>query len=613
MMGGDETLPALFAARVDASGDAVALQEFDSDRQALVEAITWNDWRARTYDMAAAFVASGCARGSACAILAGNSSLWPLAELGAIHAGLVTVGVYPSAAASQLRTLLADAAVSAVVVDSELQLTKVREATIGWSEPLLVVVRAAGAELRCEAESLVYEVDWTAFVARGAAVRREDPAFFQLVQQGWTLLVPDDIAMLVYTSGSTGVPKGARLSHRYVVASARSVQDTLGLTRDDSSLSYLPFAHASERIFGLYTRIACGMTATLVEDPAQLWAASVVAEPTLFGGMPRFFEKVYEGLLAARGGESAAAAAEWDRTLARGRERSRLRQVGAPVPPAIDARWQEGRGRIEAVLGGFFGPRLRLATSGGAALPLEVAEYLDACGVTILGAYGQTEHLCGTFNRPECYRHDSVGLAMPGAMLRIADDGEVQFWRSALAFSGYHERPAETRDAFTDDGLWLRTGDLGTVDQDGFLRITGRTKELIALSNGKKVAPLPLEARLAEGGLIAHAMIHGEGRPYLVALISLRWRLVERWQRTLGIEGDAATLSRHAALREEVSRIVARVNAEVSRPEQVRKFMILPHEFSVEAGEITPSHKVRRSVVAARYADELETLYQETT
>ncbi len=626
MIGVDETLPALFAARVDASGDAVALQEFDADRRALGGAITWDAWRERTYDVAAAFVASGCARGSACAILAGNTSLWPLAELGAIHAGLVTVGVYPSAAAPQVRTLLADAAVSAVVVDSELQLTKVREATTGWSEPLLVVVRAAGVVLRQarasplrEAplresplrESPVREVEWSAFVARGAAVRREDPAFFQLVQQRWALLVPDDIAMLVYTSGSTGVPKGARLSHRYVVASARSVRDTLGLTRDDSSLSYLPFAHAGERIFGLYTRIACGMTATLVEDPAQLWAAGVVAEPTLFGGMPRFFEKVYEGLLAARGDESAEAAAQWDATVARGRERSRLRQVGAAVPPALDARWQEGRGRIKAVLSGFFGPRLRLATSGGAALPLEVAEYLDACGVTILGAYGQTEHLCGTFNRPGCYRHDSVGLAMPGAMLRIARDGEVQFWRSALAFSGYHERPAETRDAFTDDGLWLRTGDLGTVDQDGFLRITGRTKELIALSNGKKVAPLPLEARLAEGGLIAHAIIHGEGRAYLVALVSLRWRLVEGWQRTLGIDGDAATLARHPALREEVSRLVARANAEVSRPEQVRKFTILPHELSVEAGEITPSHKMRRSVVAARYADELETLYRE--
>ncbi len=261
----------------------------------------------------------------------------------------------------------------------------------------------------------------------------------------------------------------------------------------------------------------------------------------------------------------------------------------------------------------FFGPRLRLATSGGAALPIEVAEYLDACGLTILGAYGQTEHLCGTFNRPECYRHDAVGLAMPGTMLRISEEGEVQFWRSALTFSGYHERPAETREAFTDDGAWLRTGDLGVVGADGFLRITGRTKELIALSNGKKVAPLPIEARLTDGeeGLIAHAVVLGEGRPYLVALLTLRWSLVERWQKAHGIVGDFDALAEHPALREELARSVARANAQVSRPEQVKRFGIVPGEFTVESGELTPSHKVRRSVIAARYATEIDTLYRE--
>ena len=425
--------------------------------------------------------------------------------------------------------------------------------------------------------------------------------------------VPDDIAMLVYTSGSTGVPKGARLSHRYVVASARSIRDTLGLGSEDSSISYLPFAHASERIFGLYTRIACGMTATIVAEPAQLWAASSVAEPTLFGGMPRFFEKVHERLLAARADLSTEESVRWDATVALGRERSRLRQVGAPVPAELERRWEEGRRCMAAVLATCFGPRLRLATSGGATLPVEVAEYLDACGLTVLGAYGQTEHLCGTFNRPERYRHDSVGLAMPGAMLRISDDGEVQFRHSALAFSGYHERPAESRDAFTEDGLWLRTGDLGTVEGDGFLRIIGRTKELIALANGKKVAPLPIEARLAEGGegLLAHAVVLGEGRPYLVALVSLRWTLVERWQRAHGIEGDRDALVRHPALRSLIAQRIARANAEVSRPEQVRRFAILPRELSEAAGELTPSHKVRRSLVAERFAVQVETLYRE--
>lgn len=613
MMRADETIPTLFGARVDASRDAIALQEFDAERNALVHALSWVEWRERAYDFATALADAGCAFGRACAILGGNTVLWPIAELGAIHAGLVTVGVYPTSAVAQLRTILADSAAAVIVVDGDLQLAKVREATADRTLPLLIVARTEGASLRAAAASPIREVAWDDFLARGAAIRREDPPTFQLVRQRCGLLVADDIAMLMYTSGSTGVAKGARLSHRYVVASARSIRDTLALGRDDSSVSYLPFAHASERIFGLYTRIACGMTATLVADPAHLWAASRLAEPTLFGGMPRFFEKVHEALLAARHDAPAGVAREWDATVAAGRERSRLRQRGAPVPHELEERWSSGRAPIERALAMHFGTRLRLATSGGAALPLEVAEYLDACGLTVLGAYGQTEHLCGTFNRPECYRHDSVGVAMPGAMFRISEEGEVQFWRSALAFSGYHARPQETREAFTADGAWLRTGDLGTLDADGFLRITGRLKELIALSNGKKVAPLPIEARLVDGedGLVSHAVVLGEGRPYLVALVTMRWRLVEQWQRQRALGGDPATLAAHPLLRDEVSRRIERINRDVSRPEQIRRFCILPQDFSVERGELTPSHKVQRSVVAARYASELDTLYRE--
>ncbi|MCC6773701.1 MAG: AMP-binding protein [Gemmatimonadaceae bacterium] len=622
------TIPALFSARVAASGAAPALREFDAATLAVVRPLSWGEWYEASLDVAVALVEAGCARGTSCAILAGNTLLWPIAEVGAVLAGMVTVGIYPTASAAQVRALLADADVCVVVVDSALQLAKVREATSGWERPLLVLARdgalvspggpgvpltSPGSALgSAPASSLVRELDWAAFVARGALARRDDPELFLRVRERWDVLSPDETAMLVYTSGSTGLPKGARLSHRYVVESARSIRDTLGLASHDSSLSFLPFSHASERIFGLYTRIACGMLATLVEDPGLVWAASVAAEPTLFGGMPRFFEKVHAGLLAARADAAPADALRWDAAVALGRERARLRQDDAEVPEALERAWREGLSVITPVVARSFGPRLRLATSGGAALPLEVAEYLDACGVTVLGAYGQTEQLCATFNRPHRYRHDSVGYVMPGSMLRIADDGEVQLWRSALTFSGYHRRADETTAAFTDDGRWLRTGDLGAIDGAGFLRLTGRRKELIALSNGKKVAPLPLEARLADGAFVAHAMVFGEGRPYLVALVSLRWPLVERWQRARGIEGDAALLVRHPALVREVQDVVARANAEVSRPEQVRKFTILAHDLTEAAGEVTPTHKFRRTVVAEHYAVEIDALYRET-
>lgn len=604
------TIPALFAARVRASGEAPALREFDAATGTLVRAHSWREWRDVSLDVAAALIAAGARAGDTLAILAGNTVLWPMAELGAIEAGMVTLGVYPTASSVQLRELLLDAEVSVLVVDTPAQLEKARRATEGWASPLLVVADVAPALLR-DGEGVVRETGWAAFVADGHDTRGAGAAADVAIGARADALRPDDIAMLIYTSGSTGAAKGARISHRCVLASAWSVADTLGLTGDDSALSFLPYCHAGERLFGLYTRIACGMVATLVGDPSRIWEAGVAANPTLFGGMPRFFEKVYEALLAARADAPPVAAARWDQALARGRERARLRQRGEAVPAALEAQWRVDRAVIEPVLVRHFGAALRLATSGGAALPVEVAEYLDACGLTVLGAYGQTEHLCGTFNRPGRYRHDSVGLPMPGTTIRIAPDGEVQLLRSALTFSGYHRRRADTVAAFTDDGAWLHTGDLGTLDDQGFLRITGRTKELIALSNGKKVAPLPLEARLSEGALIAHAVVHGEGHPYLVALIALRWPLVERWQRARGIEGDAAALARHPALREEIAREVARVNADVSRPEQVRKFAIIPHDLTAEAGELTPTHKVRRAVVASRYAPLLTALYEE--
>ena len=610
-MRSDGTIPALFAERVASSGDAQALCEFDAATGSLVRTHSWREWREASLNVAAALIAAGGQPGASVAILAGNTVLWPIVELGAIQAGMVTVGGYPTASPVQLRELLVDSEAAVLVVDSPLQLDKARQAIAGWPSPLLVVADVAPALLG-DGDHAIHETGWAAFVADGREARLAGPAAEATVHLRAAALHPDDIAMLIYTSGSTGVAKGARISHRCVLESAQSVRDTLGLTSDDSALSFLPYCHAGERLFGLYTRIACGMAATLVSDPARVWEAGVAAEPTLFGGMPRFFEKVYEGLLAARADAPADVAARWDAALAAGRERSRLRQQGDAVPDALEAQWRVDLSVIAPVLARHFGPALRLATSGGATLPVEVAEYLDACGLTVLGAYGQTEHLCAAFNRPGRYRHDTVGLPMPGATIRIASDGEVQLRRSALTFSGYHRRSAETAAAFTDDGAWLHTGDLGTLDAEGFLRITGRTKELIALSNGKKVAPLPLEARLSEAALIAHAVVCGEGHPYLVALIALRWRLVERWQRALGVAGDAEALARHPALREAIAREVARVNDAVSRPEQVRKFAIIPHDLTVEAGEITPTHKVRRAVVATRYAALVDAMYRES-
>lgn len=559
--------------------------------------ITWISWLAQSRAVAGALVAGGVHPGQRVAVLAGNRPIWPIADLGILMAGGVSVGIYPTSAPAQVQQVLADSGAVAVIVDRREQLSKVLSVRAGLPSLHTVISEepSSGA------------LAWDALVQNGADAMAAGAA--EEVSRRADGASATDDAILVYTSGSTGEPKGARISHGCLLASARSIQHALGLTDRDSSLSFLPFCHAAERIFGLYTRIACGMEAGLVEDHAGVWEAALEFGPTTFGGLPRFYEKVYETLraeeLASRGGERE----RWERVLELGGLRSRLRRQGVPVPARLEAEWRTLGEPIFGRVRQHFGGRIRLATSGGAAFPVEVAEYLDALGLTVLGAYGLTEHLCAAFNRSDRYAFDSAGPPMPGTEVRVADDGEIMLRRGPLTFSGYHGRPEDTRATFSPDGEWLLTGDLGFLGEDGCLRVTGRKKELIALSTGKKVAPLPIEALLLRDPLIGQAMLVGEGRKYVSALLVLRRPVVESWAREHGLALPYAELLRRPELRACVQKAVDAVNEGLSRTEQIRRFLLLEQEFSVERDELTPTLKIRRPVVLEHYRAELDALY----
>jgi long-chain acyl-CoA synthetase len=422
---------------------------------------------------------------------------------------------------------------------------------------------------------------------------------------------PGHDAILIYTSGSTGEPKGARIPHAYLTASADSIGGALGLRAGDTTLSFLPYCHAGERVFGLYTRVTWGLATLLVEDHARVWEAARAYEPTIFGGLPRFWEKLYEGLLVAQAAAPRDAQAHWERGLVLGRERGELRRNGEPVPDALEAAWREASAPARAHLAQWLGGRLRVATSGGAKLPRAVAEHLDACGVTVLGAYGMTEHLCVAMHRADRWDFESVGMPMPGTEIAIADDGEVLVRRGPLTFAGYHGRESATMEAFTADGEWLHSGDLGAMDARGALHITGRKKELIALSTGKKVAPLPIEAQLTSDPWIGQAMLYGEGRKFVSALLSPRRSTVEAWAREHGIVAPYAALLARPEVQRRLSDAVARVNAQLARTEQVRRWTLLDRELSLEEDELTPTMKVRRVRVTERFRDRLEALYEE--
>ena len=594
-----------FRDRVAAHPERVALRPLTGD------AMTWRAWGDAAGQVTAALVTCGVSPGERVVVLAANHVVWPIADLGILEAGAVSVGAYPTSAPEQLLNIVNDSGARVLIVDDAEQLAKAR-AIAARAPTLALIVHCVSLDVTSAPDAtgpVVREVAWADWLAAGAEALRDGALRLDLSQRR-AAIVGDSLAVLIYTSGSTGTPKGARLTHRYLAASARSILEALPLDETDSAVSFLPASHAAERVFGIYARIHAGMEAVLVGEPANVWDACRRHNPTLFGGVPRFYEKLYEALMTAQLTALGVDRERWETALTLGRARSTLRRGGRALAPGDESRWLAALAPVTPVLHGLLGTRVRLATSGGAALAHDVAETLDACGLTVLGAYGLTEHLCVAFHRPGHYGFDSVGTAMAGSALRIADDGELLVKRGALTFDGYWQRDAETAAAFTPDGEWLHTGDAGTIAADGTLRITGRIKELIALSTGKKVAPLPIEAALIADPWISQAVLHGEGEKYVVALLALRRDVVLAWASTAGLPLDLETLVVLPEVQARVQWAIDRVNATVSRSEQVRKWSLLDRELTVDAGELTPTMKVRRAVVAVRHAERLASLYR---
>lgn len=559
-----------FAERARTDGVRTAFAVYPPGATQPQTELSWADWSQSARAVAASLIAGGVAAGDRVAVLSRNRPLWPIADVAIQMTNAIGVGIYPTSAPVQIEALLVDCGASLVFVDSIAHATIVRKICARLDRAVMIVCDVTASEWAEHEEMHVATVvrfdDWRDEGAR--ALDTDGAAVAQLDARIASVRL-DDIAALIYTSGSTGEPKGACISHRYLAASAESIAATLELTAADRTLSFLPYSHAAERVFGQCTRVLVGATAALIEDPADVFRVAHNFEPTFFGGLPRIFERLFE----------AAEVARRDGSDPRGAIASRI------------------------------GPRCRLATSGGAALPRHVGEFLQSLGLPIFGAYGQTEHLCVAMNRLDHLRFDTVGPPMPGTEIRITPDGELLVRRSALTFDGYWHNAEATRAAFTDDGEWLITGDRAEQDDDGALRITGRVKELIALSNGRKIAPLPIEAALTASPFIAHAVCHGEGRKYLVALISLRRNVVEAWARQEHVNSTWPELSQNAALRERLQRAVDDVNATLARTDRIQSFAVTDREFTLEHGELTPTLKLMRNVIAVRFADTFDRMY----
>lgn len=589
----------LFAEQVERYGARDAFYVRRGDEWA---GITWESFGREAHEFAYALAARGLRPGGSVCILMGNVPEWPVADLGTIINGGVSVGLYPTSSAEQCQYIINHSDAELVLVDTAVQLDKVlrvREAL-----PKLKTIVALDKEAAREREGVT---SYGEFLESGQQRREE---FESEITRRAGEARTDDVVIMVYTSGTTGKPKGACLSHRYVLGSVESLQGCVPLDDADVAFSYLPYCHVAERISGLYTRMYAGATTYFVDDPAKLWDYMLEVKPTVFASLPRFFEKVHARVVSDLDGVAPEEQRRFNEALTFGREISRLLQVGEPVPAGLKEKYEHESEPMLDRVNSYFGGRIRLMTSGGAPLPTEIAEFFDAAGLPILQAYGLTENVCVAFNRPDNYRFGTVGPPMPGCEVKTAADGEI-IVRSEMMFSGYYKEPEKTAEVFDGDG-WLLTGDIGEFDRDGFLKITGRKKELIVTSTGKNIAPALIENMLKEHHLVSHALVYGDGKSYLVALLTLNAAETQAYARARGIDyEDFADLVRKEEIVSLVRRIVEGVNERVSKTEAVRRFAILDHDLSVEADEVTPTMKIRRKVVGERYRDVLEGLYKQ--
>jgi long-chain acyl-CoA synthetase len=545
-------------------------------------------------DIAGGLAALGIERGDHVAILAGTRPEWTLADLGALCAGATVVPIYQTNSPEECQYILAHAAVRAVFCEDAAQVAKidqVREQCPALEHVVVFDGTTPGAVTLAELR------------ARGAATGAA------VVAERLAGVGPGDVATIVYTSGTTGPPRGCVITHRNLLATVDMYVRELEL-RDSPMVIYLflPLAHSLARVAQLATLEAGGTLAFWGGDPARIVKELAEIRPTHFPSVPRIYEKVHAAVLndVAEGSRAKRALFRWalrEGTRARAAERD-----GSGPGRLAAARHGLADRLVLSKVRGLFGDRIAMAMCGAAPIGREVLEFLDACGVTVLEGYGMTETCAAaTLNTPRATRFGSVGRPLDGTEVAIADDGEV-LMAGPHVFEGYHRDPDATSEVL--EGRWLRSGDLGEVDADGYLHITGRKKDLIITSSGKNISPENLESALRETRWISQAVVAGDRHSYLVALLTLDPDEGPKLAEELGIPADLASMAADERVRDALQRDVDAVNARFARIEQIKRFDVLDRDLSQAEGELTPTLKVKRSVIHARYADRFERLYE---
>src|SRR5687767_6981442 len=595
----DDTLARMFWSRVERGGDRPA-QQFKRDGTWVT--VTTRELGEIVRELALGLIAIGRQKGDRVALLSASRAEWVQADFAIFSAGCVTVPIYPSYPPDLVAYVVNDSEAKTLIVEDAAQLAKALEARDHM--PKLEHIIVMGGYDAPEPPKMV--MTWQALQRLG---RDNEAAHKSTLADRVASTQPDDIATIVYTSGTTGPPKGVVQTHGNHMASLRASAEMTPVEPGWVHLLFLPLAHSFARLesfLGVYN----GLLTAFAENLDKVGDNLKETRSHFICSVPRVFEKVYAKILAGVEAGPPTKRKIFNWAIGVGREVSRHQQRGQPLPPALKLKRALAHKLVFSKLHAALGGRLQWAISGGAPLSRDIAEFFHAAGILILEGYGLTETCpAATFNRPTRFKFGSVGQALDNVEVKIAADGEILI-RGAIVATGYLKQPEATAEVFEPSG-WFHSGDIGRVDEDGFVFITDRKKDLIVTAGGMNIAPQNVENLLKADPFISQAMVYGDRKPYPVALITINPDELGKFARDHGIvASDPSVLVKHPKLVERVSRTVEEKNSQLQSYARIKKFTILPGDFTQEGGELTPTLKVKRKVVSNKYMAAIEELYR---
>jgi long-chain acyl-CoA synthetase len=586
---GSTTLADLLPRAAECYGDAPAVRYKEGD--AWVDR-SFNQVRDLARSLALGLIDLGVEKGDKVSILANTRPEWTYFDFAALSAGAIVVPIYQTNSPEECQYVLENSDAKVVVVEDEEQLEKIR--AVRDKLPLLEhVVRMTGSS-----DDAIAMED---LAARGAG---RDAAEWEA---RWRSVTPQDICTFIYTSGTTGPPKGCVISHGNYRAMLNMVNETSVIEDEDVSYLYLPLAHSFALLIQLGSFDLGATLAYWERDPLKIVPNLAELKPTYYPSVPRIFEKIYTTATSTMEREGGLKKAIFDWSIRVGQKMRETERAGRKPGFLLRKQYEFADKKVLSKIRGLFGGKLRLAVSGAAPINPDILRFFDAAGVLVLEGWGMTEtSTAATISSADDFKIGTIGRPFPGCEVRIAEDGEILV-KGPNVFQGYYKNEEATREAIVDG--WLHTGDIGEIDSDGFIKITGRKKDIIITAGGKNITPANLENEIKQHPLVSQCVVVGDRRPYLVALVTLDPEEVVAYAKDHGLPEDPVALATNGEIKKAVEDHVEKINEKFARVEQVKKVAILSRDLSQESGELTPTLKVKRAVVAQKHEGEIEALY----